>query len=465
MEYYDDIPTDEEVLAILQSLLPNFTYGHNTSNGQAPPEDYILDRNKVLAFIHENGYDDLMGDELAPPKPINPFIQGIQLVGVPLILFPGIVGNALCLLVYLWTHLKLQSSSIYLAFLNIVDIAYLLTLLPHWTPWLGYGDWILKKSGLCQLNIFLNHCFALLSVWSVVSISAERYVVVFYPWLRHRLCSRRRTVYVVLVMLTTAAVFMSYTLWATNNVELGGVDNCFPNEKVHRAILQLFVSLDTLCRFVIPGVLIAFMNGRIGYHIATLRDRNSNMRGGSKSHSGDALVNEGASKSGTLDNLTIHEDKMSRGGGADFNCQSCNYVPSQTGEYSMEYVSMYSVRRNQRMAAIAQQCKRNRERRRRYQINATRSLLAITSMFFLFNVPMFTVRIQSDLTTIFDTEVRYSLTNEIWHEIALFLYYLNFSANFLMYVAVSRHFRQGLKRLFNRMRKKMHVINFIKSKH
>ena len=148
----------------------------------------------------------------------------------------------------------------------------------------------------------------------------------------------------------------------------------------------------------------------------------------------------------------------------DYYCESCNYVPpSQTADayYSTDQ-RMHSTtsnnKRNPRIGVVAAHYRESRERRRRYQLQATRSLVTISTVFVILNFPQFAYRVYSDILSVTsskdtDTDANRSDAFRITGEVCLFLHYSNFSMNFIMYVVISRHFRRGLRRLFLRLRK------------
>lgn len=52
----------------------------------------------------------------------------LNVVGIPAVIMVGFAGNSLCLFVVLGTHLRRQSTGVYLAFLSAVDSVFLFTL-------------------------------------------------------------------------------------------------------------------------------------------------------------------------------------------------------------------------------------------------------------------------------------------------------------------------------------------------
>ena len=377
-------------------------------------------------------------------------ITGIQTFGVPLILFPGILGNILSLVVFMKTHLKVQATSMYLAALNISDLAFLLTLLPHWLPWLGHARWLLTTSGWCQTTMWLNMLFAFLSFWMVVCLSAERYIAVFHPWHRQRFCRHKPALYVILILVAAGCAVTSYPLWTVESVQWYGENMCLPSEGIPREVLQTLVTADTLLRFVLPALLIIVLNGRIGYHIMTMRRRkrrrkqtgSDSLQSKAPQHQNSTQAAHGRSTPNATEKLRIAS--IRRVSGSRVAC-------------SVEYVSTTKKTSLQRLALMTEKYKRSGDTRRRGQMRATRSLVAITSAFFLLNLPHFVMRVQSDIITTFQLQPTRNAATHIWQEVALLLYYLNFSANFFMYCLVSRHFRCGLKRLFLRFKRNLKI--------
>ena len=69
-----------------------------------------------------------------------------------IIIVVGVVGNSLSFLVFTRTHLKLRSSSYYLAALALADLGFLLTLLVVWLNHVGID--LFNRPGWCQALVY-----------------------------------------------------------------------------------------------------------------------------------------------------------------------------------------------------------------------------------------------------------------------------------------------------------------------
>lgn len=156
----------------------------------------------------------------------------------PTIVFVGIIGNILSVLVFFRTKLRKLSSSYYLAALGMSDTCFLVL---SFITWLNFADINLTNHNVaCQLYYYLQGVCSFLSVWYVVAFTVERFIAVLYPLKRQSMCTVRRAV-IVLCGLTVAALIFSAPLLylfrpvyhAENNVtvcdvvEEYKVSNCF----------------------------------------------------------------------------------------------------------------------------------------------------------------------------------------------------------------------------------------------
>lgn len=123
----------------------------------------------------------------------------------PTIVFVGIIGNILSVLVFFRTKLKKLSSSYYLAALGISDTAFLILVFMNW---LNFADLnLINRDFICQLYSFLQGVCSFLSVWYVVAFTVERFIAVLYPLKRQSMCTVRRAVIVLSCLTLSGCIF------------------------------------------------------------------------------------------------------------------------------------------------------------------------------------------------------------------------------------------------------------------
>jgi len=140
-------------------------------------------------------------------------INVLHVYVLPVIILIGIVGNTLSFFVYVGTpRLYRQSSSLYLAFLAAVDNISLIFIFVVWFGMVGVH--LLHKNGWCQTVMYCTYVCSFLSAWTVVSFTCERWIVVFHPLKRHRLCTRRRAIVVMTSLTVGSMAFYSFSLFS-----------------------------------------------------------------------------------------------------------------------------------------------------------------------------------------------------------------------------------------------------------
>jgi len=64
------------------------------------------------------------------------------------------------------------------------------------------------------------------SEWTVVSFTVERWIVVFHPLKRHRLCTRKRAITAMLSLTVVSLLFYSFSLFTTSVRYIRGLPVC-----------------------------------------------------------------------------------------------------------------------------------------------------------------------------------------------------------------------------------------------
>lgn len=344
---------------------------------------------------------------------------------LPIIILIGIVGNTASFLVFIGTpRLCRQSSSMYLAFLAAVDNLFLVTVFVVWFGFVGVQ--IFMKNGWCQTIMYCIYVCSFLSVWTVVSFTCERWIVVFHPLKRHRLCTRKRAVLVMTFLTIGALTFYSFSIFTTSVTYNAGMSVCANSPRYYSA-LQVMRGIDTMVTVIIPLLAIIVMNTGIG--IKTCRYAN---------------------KKKTLQVPVDSVDDIS--GFTSVNRQS------ETRNGHASALSLVSAGGRLTVNKQGPRSWRLLTRRRHTQLRITQALLVVSSVFVLLNLPSFAFHIHAFIISIRQDSFDKVLKAYIWQELIQFLYYINFASRFFLYAASSRNFRYALKRLLTRFKHRLAKI-------
>jgi len=191
------------------------------------------------------------------------FLDFFNLYYLGLIVFLGMVGNMLNFLVFTQTHLRLRSSSYYLAALALADIGFLFTLLVVWLDHVGID--LFNRQGFCQALVYGSSVFSCLSVWLTVAFTFERLIAVQYPLKRAFVCTVRRAKIIigVLTSLTLSLhIYSLFTAGISSTVEDPDYYSCGLLPYYYKA-MHIVNLVDTVVTLVIPLILILVMNALI----------------------------------------------------------------------------------------------------------------------------------------------------------------------------------------------------------
>ena len=110
-----------------------------------------------------------------------------------------------------------------------------------------------------QIIIYLFYACAFLSAWTVTTFTAERWIVVFHPLHRHRICTPRRARYIILGLVLIALVIYSFSTWTSGVEHTDGTSMCTPYPE-YFILLKVLTSIDAFLVLVVPSVIIIVLN-------------------------------------------------------------------------------------------------------------------------------------------------------------------------------------------------------------
>ena len=306
----------------------------------------------------------------------------LNLYGTPIIAVVGILTNTLSILVFTTSKMRHQSSSVYLISMAISDNGFLLSLFITWLSWVDV--YLFHKPIWCQTLVFTTYICSFLSTWNVCSFTVERFIAVIYPLKRIIVCTVHRALTVVVLEAVLAVLLYSFSIWTSTVYQFPDHSVCATKQRFI-PFVQLMMNVDTVITLIIPSILIIVLNIRIA--------------------------------------MTLYYLKRDR-----------RYL-TETQLFLSNTSTSTSKTRTQRAQRTSRTNSPN------IHLRASGMLLAVSTTFVLLNIPSHAFRIYGFLQDLKIHSYNLSPEAQLWQELFQFLYYLNFSTNFFLYVAFRKAFR------------------------
>ncbi|XP_044582329.1 neuropeptides capa receptor-like isoform X2 [Cotesia glomerata] len=230
----------------------------NLSSASFPSEESNFSAN--LSYnLNYLDYDE----ESAICNPVLFLLELFHQYYIPSIIFLGLVGNLLSCVVFLNTHLKMRSSSYYLAALATTDFSFLVTLM---VVWLNFKiNWkVFNEDGWCEILVYVSAVCSSLSVWLIVAFTVERFIAVQYPLHRPYICTVARAKMVIFILTVLALVCHSYAfITAGVTKSRDGVEDVCDLKPEYLEVMRVINITDTVASLILPLILIVVMNTMI----------------------------------------------------------------------------------------------------------------------------------------------------------------------------------------------------------
>lgn len=199
-------------------------------------------------------------DEANNKQPFYNFVHGLYLYAIPLISILGIIGNISSFKVFVCSGFNKQASSVYLSVLSISDTWFLLAL---FLGWFGSLDIRLYQNGvLCMISVYVTYITSFLSVWYVVLIMLERYIVVCHPLQAPALCSKKRSSIATCIVTAFAIVFYAHCFFTMTTVSDQSDSRKSACQLTYDDInlIAVITYVDSAITFIVPFVVIFTLN-------------------------------------------------------------------------------------------------------------------------------------------------------------------------------------------------------------
>ena len=193
----------------------------------------------------------------------------------PLLLVLGTFGNIFSVFIMRQRSMIRMSAYVYLIHLAVADSMVLyIGLLRLWISELTGMDIRNQTAWLCKLVIFSGYVSSNLSVWLIIAVTVERYIVVCHPLKVNKFCTVPRAKRVVLGLLALFVVIHVHFFWTVtlNQLDLNGVDKhyCGSRKNFHYLVSVAWPWIDAIFYSFLPFVAILVFNTLIIRRIITL---------------------------------------------------------------------------------------------------------------------------------------------------------------------------------------------------
>ena len=141
--------------------------------------------------------------------------MAINAYAPPVITVIGLVGNFLCLFVVMQKHIRNLTTAIYMAALAILDTIVLVLGLSQYWVILTFFPHLISKA-YCHTKFIVVNCVGNCAVWTIVAMTAERFIVVMFPLKASRLCTPRKTLNIIACISVLSVVKNFHYIWTTD---------------------------------------------------------------------------------------------------------------------------------------------------------------------------------------------------------------------------------------------------------
>ncbi|XP_044254847.1 thyrotropin-releasing hormone receptor [Tribolium madens] len=371
--------------------------------------------------------------------PFHSYLKLLHTYYIPIIIAVGFVGNFLSCVVFLSTHLKMRSSSYYLAALAIADFGFLCVVLVVHCSFNNVFE-IYNSDGWCQFFVYLSSVCASLSVWLIVAFTVERFIAVQYPLQRPHICTVSRAKTVVISLTAVAMLSQLYLFWIAGVIN--NHDGKHPECEMKPAyfeFMKVINFVDTMATLIVPFVLIVTMNTMIARNLFLFRRR-------LQASSIDEYLDTDTDKT-ELQHSNVQSGCSNRRQGSQQSHVSQKSNPSRSSK-------KYNNNQLERCPCIHIKMSARNIASTRSQQNITKMLLLISSVFIALNFPSYVTR----LSVYFVFTLQQKNPPETLYciqQFAMLLYYTNFSINFLLYAMCGVTFRRCLWQLLRNNLKRL----------
>ncbi|KAK2155480.1 hypothetical protein LSH36_239g04019 [Paralvinella palmiformis] len=214
-------------------------------------------------------------------------IQKLLLLYIPpILIILGTFGNVFSFVILKRKAMLKFSTYYYLMVLAVADTLVLYVgLLRLWIGELTGFDVRDRADWLCKLTNVVGYTVSDFSVWLIIAVTVERYIVVCHPLRASTMCNARRARKVIGGLLCGLLLLNAHFLWTVRIVYFkhagDTIPQCAGSRRHSRLVEQVWPWLDTVVYSVLPFLIIIVLNALIVRQVIRARRHRIQLRNGS----------------------------------------------------------------------------------------------------------------------------------------------------------------------------------------
>ncbi|XP_045199617.1 somatostatin receptor type 4-like [Mercenaria mercenaria] len=199
----------------------------------------------------ENDYTEYYGDEISPS--FFYFAKYTTIYLQPVIFTVGLLGNFMSFCVFLSKSMRKISSNLYLAALSGSSYGFNLVLFFQWLEMVNVP--IVHMQGFCQAIVYFGYVFSFMSVWFIVCITVENYIVTFHLSKAVVYCTVFRAKIVIGLLVLYSVLLYSGQFWTTGVVEVTENYTMCTEVAEYSQLNRIYNFWDTITTLVLPIII------------------------------------------------------------------------------------------------------------------------------------------------------------------------------------------------------------------
>ncbi|CAF1239075.1 unnamed protein product [Rotaria magnacalcarata] len=187
----------------------------------------------------------------------NTLMRYFQVIYYSVLVILGVFGNIICAIVFSTKSLRRIRSSAYLFTLALIDVFFILAILPGTIHTAFDSDLYRKLRFICYIQTYMSFVASFVHIWMVLAFTAERFFAVNFPLKHMSQCTPNLSLIVILIIIIPTFIFYIHPAFFVPEVDTVG--QCREKDG-HKRYLHNLNMIDTIMTMFLPFILVSILN-------------------------------------------------------------------------------------------------------------------------------------------------------------------------------------------------------------